>query len=55
MQVAEQSIPDRGGDAHVVASSQLDWVGERMAGMVGRASAVQTAGNGGSELLIFVP
>ena len=30
-------------------------VGERTAGMVGRAYAVQTAGNGGSELLIFVP
>ncbi len=55
MRVAEQSIPGSRWRRPVVASSQLDWVGERTAGMVGRAYAVQTAVNGGSELLIFVP
>jgi hypothetical protein len=39
----------------VVASSQFDWVGERTGRNSGGAYAVQTAANGGFELLIFVP
>ena len=46
---------DPGGGGHVGEGWAARLVGERTAGMVGSGYEARTAGNGGSEPLIFVP